>query len=92
MIFDARCIGMIEEKIIPQAFFSVVGNKQNESYEKLLDLLPTVRDCEAHDQISAATPVSSVPPVCVQTPEIHPLRQEWLDAAEEVSDLPTLAM
>lgn len=64
-----------------------MGSKQNESYEKLLDLLPTVRN-DAHTGTQQAIVISEppAPPSAVKTPEIHPLRQEWIDAAEEVGE------
>ena len=35
----------------PQSFFSAVGSKPNESYEKLLDLLPTVKDAVSRGEL-----------------------------------------
>ena len=35
----------------PQSFFSAVGSKPNQSYEKLLDLLPTVKDAVSRGEL-----------------------------------------
>ena len=35
----------------PQSFFSAVGSKPNESYEKLLDLLPTVKEAVSRGEL-----------------------------------------
>ncbi|GAX82624.1 hypothetical protein CEUSTIGMA_g10050.t1 [Chlamydomonas eustigma] len=64
-------------------FFATVGSKPNETYESLLNLLPSVRDISKEECV---LPISSER--AQDAPGIHPLQQDWLDAKEEDDDLP----
>ncbi len=64
-----------------EAFFAAVGTRPNESHEKLLDLLPSVREQQAERLRAPATPEPKREAIAT---DVHPMRKEWLDAAGEV--------
>ena len=102
-----------------QAFFSAVGTRKAEGYDKLHELLPTLKESAAH-AADGTTPQSSglirlvqphgrqgqqnggpilegvenglgyaleaQDPGQPRSTSVHPMRQEWLDAAEEVGE------
>lgn len=71
-----------------EAFFAAVATRPQESYEKLMDLLPSVRETHSSSDAIVVGPTSGMhaKPVIHQ---VHPLKKEWLDAADaEFDDVP----